>query len=90
MQLNGSLWNREDDVLAFAVGQAVPSDDYEKSNTVLNARAETHFEIYYSYKVNDHLALSPDVQIIWNPYGDDASVGDDTIAVFGMRGQVDF
>lgn len=90
IQLSGSLWNREEDILGIAIGQAIPSDEYEKSNTSLNANSESHFEIYYNYKVNDHLTLSPDVQVILNPYGDDAANGDDTIAVFGLRGQMDF
>ncbi|MBL7130132.1 MAG: carbohydrate porin [Candidatus Omnitrophica bacterium] len=90
LQLSGSIWNREEDVLGIAIGQAIPSDEYEEADAARNANSETHFEVYYSYKVNDHLTLSPDVQVILDPYGDDASVGDDTIAVFGMRGQVDF
>ena len=89
MQLKGSIWGRENDVLAVAVGQAIPSDDYKKTGS-LNAKKEGHFETYYSYKVNEHLTLSPDLQVIWNPYGDDATNGKDTITVFGMRGQVDF
>ncbi|MBL7130995.1 MAG: carbohydrate porin [Candidatus Omnitrophica bacterium] len=90
IQLSGSLWNRNEDVLGIAIGQAIPSDEYEKADATRNANSETHFEVYYSYKVNDHLTLSPDVQVIWNPYGDDAAVGDDTIIVGGLRAQVDF
>jgi len=89
LQLSGNLWNRGDDILAFAVGQAIPSQNYKDANT-LNAKNEGHFETYYNYKVNDYLALTPDLQVIWNPYGDDATVGDDTIVVGGLRGQVDF
>ncbi|MFH1901548.1 MAG: carbohydrate porin [Candidatus Omnitrophota bacterium] len=90
LQLSGSIWGRDDDVLAFAVGQAIPSDDYKKAGSNLNAKDEGHFEAYYSFKVNEHLTLSPDIQVIWNPYGDDATNGKDTITVVGMRGQVDF
>lgn len=90
IQLSGSLWNREDDILGIAIGQAIPSDEYEKSNAALNANSETHFEVYYSCKVNNHLTLGPDIQIIWDPFGDDAIIGDDTIIVFGLRGQIDF
>jgi len=90
IQLSGSLWNRKDDVLGLAIGQAIPSGDYKNSNTELNAYAETHLETYYRYFVNEHLTVSPDIHIIWDPYGDDAVMGDDTIGVFGMRAQVDF
>ncbi|MCK5492526.1 MAG: carbohydrate porin, partial [Candidatus Omnitrophica bacterium] len=54
------------------------------------ADPEGHIELYYSYKVNDHLTISPDMQIIMNPYGGDASNGDGTIVIGGLRGQVDF
>jgi len=90
LQLKGSIWGRDDDVFAIAYGQAIPSDDYKNAGTNLNAESEGHFEAYYSYSVNEHLTLSPDIQVIWNPYGDDATNGNDTITVFGLRGQVDF
>jgi len=90
MQFGGAIWGRADDVWAFGVGQAIPSDDYEKANPGIEAKSEGHFETYYSYKVNDHLTLSPDLQVIWDPYGNDIPNGDDTIVVGGMRAQVDF
>lgn len=90
LQLKGSIWGKDDDVFAIAYGQAIPSDDYKNAGTNLNAHSEDHLEAYYSFKVNDHLTLSPDVQVIWDPYGGDATNGDDTITVFGLRGQVDF
>ena len=90
LQLSGALWGRDDDIFALAVGQAIPSDDYKGAGTNLEADTEGHLEAYYNYKVNDHLTLSPDFQIIWNPYGSDADEGDDTISVYGMRAQVDF
>ncbi|MDD4909649.1 MAG: carbohydrate porin [Candidatus Omnitrophica bacterium] len=89
LQFSGDLWGRDEDVLAVAVGEAIPSDDYKDSGS-LNAKDERHLEAYYSFKANEHLTLSPDVQIIWNPYGDDAVNGKDTIVVGGIRGQVDF
>lgn len=90
LQLKGSLWKRPDDVLAFAIGQAMPSDDYKEADSTRNAKNEGQFECYYNFKVNEHLALSPDLEVIWNPYGKDAANGDDTILVGGLRGQVDF
>jgi len=90
LQLAGANWNRQNDVLGLAVGQLMPSNEYEDAGTNLEAKDEGHFEAYYNYKVNEHLSLSPDLQIIWNPYGKDAANGDDTIVVGGVRGQVDF
>lgn len=90
LQVAGKPWGREDDVLAFAIGQAVPSDDYKKSIPGLHAKNEGHLEAYYRIQVNKHLAISPDFQYIWNPFGKD--VAGDTAGVFvgGMRTQIDF
>ncbi len=90
IQLKGSSWNRPEDIIGVAIGQAMPSDDYKNADSSRNANDESHFEAYYNYKVNTHLTLSPDLQIIWDPYGDDAINGSDAIVVGGLRGQVDF
>jgi len=90
IQLGGNLWHRQEDVVGIAVGQVVPSDDYKKALSTRNGHVESHLETYYNFKMNQHLSISPDIQIIWNPYGDDASTGDDPIVVFGTRAQVDF
>lgn len=94
LQVEGKPWGREKDVLAFAVGQVFPSDDYKKagSSTVAapNAKAEGHLEAYYRIRINDHLSLSPDFQYIWNPFGKDIADDANGIFVGGMRAQVDF
>jgi len=89
LQVEGKPWKREKDVLAFAVGQVIPSDDYKNYYGYL-AKPEGHIETYYRIHVNDHLSISPDFQYIWNPFGKD--VVDDTGGIFvgGMRAQVDF
>ena len=89
-QLNGRLWDRKDDILAVALGQIIPSDEYKDAGTGLDAKGEGHIEIYYSFKADEHLTLSPDLQVIWNPYGGDATNGGSVITVIGMRGQMDF
>jgi len=91
-QMSGSYWNRKEDILAFAIGQAFPSDEYDDASTDNYGHGEGHIEAYYSVKLNDHLTISPDIQAIWNPNGvSKSSEGDkDTIFVYGMRGQVDF
>ncbi|OGX08104.1 MAG: hypothetical protein A2Y03_10140 [Omnitrophica WOR_2 bacterium GWF2_38_59] len=90
MQIAGEPWGRDDDVFGIAFGQILPSNDYKDAGSNLSADAEGHIELYYSCKINDHLTISPDLQIIMNPYGGDAVKGDDAIVIGGLRGQVDF
>ena len=96
--INGALWQRSEDFIGLAVGQVAASDDYKReANRVfeseregdLNANTETHFEAFYSFKVTNSFTLSPDIQIITEPYGGDA-VRDDLIFVGGIRSQIDF
>lgn len=93
-QLKGSSWGRKEDVFGVAFGQIFPSVDYkragEESGAAKEADPENHLECYYNFKVNKHLYLSPDFQIIWNPYGNDAASGDSTITIGGMRAHVEF
>lgn len=88
LQVVGEPWNRSDDVLGIAVGQVMPGDDYKKAGNPSDE--EGHFEAYYNIHLNDHLSISPDVQVIWNPKGDGVAGRDDTITVLGMRAQIDF
>jgi carbohydrate-selective porin OprB len=89
LKLAGKPWGRDDDVFGIAFGQAIPSDDYKKANDS-KAKTESHLEAYYNFRINEHLSISPDMQIIWGPYGDDAINGDKTIFVGGIRAQIDF
>ena len=88
-QLSGKLWGREDDFLGMGFSQIFASEEYKKENN-LKAKSEEHLELYYNFKVNPHLSLSPNLQIIWDPYGCDASRGDDTIMIGSLRAQLDF
>ncbi|MFA6384793.1 MAG: carbohydrate porin [Candidatus Omnitrophota bacterium] len=88
-QFKGAPWGRPDDVTGVGFGRIVPSGKYKSVNN-LQAKTESHLEWYYNYKVNEHLSLSPDLQIIWRPYGKDAANGDGTIVVGGLRGQMAF
>jgi high affinity Mn2+ porin len=92
-QFKGTLWGRPNDVIGIGFGQNIASKDYKKYKDPagsLQAKTESQLECYYNFKVNDHLSLSPDLQIIWQPYGKDAVNGDGTIVVGGLRGQMDF
>ncbi|MFA5255625.1 MAG: carbohydrate porin [Candidatus Omnitrophota bacterium] len=90
IQMTGKHWNRNDDILAFGVGQLFPSAYYKDA---FNAAApEGHFEAYYKIRLFKWLAITPDIQIIWNPHGVNHSyLGEDkTIFVYGIRSQLDF
>lgn len=91
LEIQGKPWHRDNDVLALAVGQVIPSDDYKKAfEPELNAKVEGHLEAYYNIHINDHLAVSPDIQYIWNPFGKDIAEDTNGIFVGGVRAQVDF
>lgn len=90
-QITGAGWGRENDVLGLAYGQAVTGNDfrnYLRSQGVINpAPYEGHFEAYYSFALSEHLAISPDIQVISNLGGDDDAP---TVTIFGLRSQLEF
>ena len=88
-QVTGARWNRPDDVIGLAVGQALLSDDFEDMQQAagVDPEDEFHLELYYSIFLNDYVAVSPDFQLIDNMGGDDDA---DTVYVFGIRCQLSF
>ncbi|MFA6142012.1 MAG: carbohydrate porin [Candidatus Omnitrophota bacterium] len=88
MQVIGKPWNRPDDVAAFGIGQIFPSKQYKDAGVEnTGGEPEGHLELYYKLQILKWLAITPDVQWIWNPHG----VGNsDAVFVYGMRGQLDF
>jgi len=72
-QIAGQRWNRPNDVLGLAVGQAVLSDDFEDMLKAggIDPEDESHLELYYSFFMNDYLAITPDFQLIDCLGGDD-------------------
>ncbi len=95
LAFKGKPWGRENDHIGVAYGMIIPSDKYkEYGGTNLKADDEGHAELYYNWFVNEHFALSPDLQVIWNPFGNDYIVDgqrrDQTITVIGCRGHLDF
>ena len=57
------------DVIGVAYGQIIPSNDYKKVNIDNeDPKSENHLEIYYNWKVADYLSISPDFQMVENPY----------------------
>jgi carbohydrate-selective porin OprB len=89
MQIRGNPWNRKNDVLAAAAGLITPSPDYRRA-VGRSAENEGHAEIYYCIVFNGHFAISPDFQLIWNPFGKDAPNNRETISVIGARAQINF
>ncbi|MFO7839604.1 MAG: carbohydrate porin [Desulfosalsimonadaceae bacterium] len=97
-EITGRRWNRPDDRFGMAFGMAMLNDDYEDflenyahdrlvDGTRGDAGDEYHFEAYYSYYLNEHLAVSPDFQIIANPRGDEDA---DAAYIVGLRTQMSF
>jgi len=88
-ELKGSLWGRKADTLGFAAGVALLSSDYEDVLEAMgiDPRDEWHYEVYYRIAVNEHLTVSPDVQVVTNALGDN-DFG--TVVVAGLRGQFTF
>ncbi len=97
-QITGSRWGRPNDVFGMAFGLAMLNDDYEDyledaaydglvDGVRGDAGDEFHFEAYYSFYLNEYIAISPDFQIIDNPRGDEDA---DTAYVVGLRTQMSF
>lgn len=91
LQMTGKYWKRDDDILAFAFGQAIPGKDYKDAGLGFIA-PEGHFEAYYKIQLTKNLAISPDIQVVWNPRGVSESYQghSNPVFVYGVRGQLDF
>ncbi|OGW75689.1 MAG: hypothetical protein A2Z72_03175 [Omnitrophica bacterium RBG_13_46_9] len=92
IQVTGQYWSRPDDAIGFAIGQVFPGNEWDNASSDTHGRGEGHIETYYRFQLNECISLSPDLQVIWNPYGiGKSSEGDgDTMFIYGMRGQLDF
>ncbi|MEW6119253.1 MAG: carbohydrate porin [Pseudomonadota bacterium] len=86
LQVSGSLWGREDDALGLAWGWLRSSSAFRQAAPVLDADADTvadfgyvaagseqQAELFYNWRPNPHLLLTPDVQWIRRPGGDAAA-----------------
>jgi porin len=67
----GLIPERDKDVVGFAVGQLVDSDDYRNYVSAASGD-ETYYELYYSIQVTPWLAITPDIQYVDNPGGNDS------------------
>lgn len=87
----GNRWSRGGDILGLAAGFARASRSYGRVSRDLDgvdvSGGETFVEAYYSYFLERHLRLSPDIQYIRRPGG----IGEaDDHFVFALRTQIDF
>jgi high affinity Mn2+ porin len=89
LEFGGALWGREDDAVGLAYGLALLGSDAEDLAEAddRDAAHEHHAELYYRFKLNGNMELTPSAQIVDNPGGDDDN---DILAVFGIRLQVNF
>ncbi len=87
--LAGNAWGRPDDVFGLGFGVAFLSDDYEEklAREGFDTEDEYHLEAYYSFKVNQYLTLTPDLQWTDNPAGYEDR---DDFWVFSVRGTWEF
>lgn len=74
----GLMPERDHDVVAFAVSQTILSDQLRDATRPLADR-ETAYEVYYAYQATPWCIVSPHVQVITNPGGDQ----DDRDAIVG-------
>jgi len=90
-EVKGNYWGREADALGIAYGMGMISDDYKAfqrfSGEPWFRKNESHLELYYRFQLNDHIAISPDLQVLWNAQGD-ARFG--PVTVIGIRGTLEF
>jgi carbohydrate-selective porin OprB len=89
-QVAGSLWGRDEDMFGLGYARSEIGEDYRDSlraDGMRTAPAEQSIEAYYSFKVNDHISLSPDIQYAKDREGRES---EDSVFVFGLRAQLDF
>ena len=74
------------DEAAIACGQMFASHAY-KNHVNQNAKPENHLEVYYKWNVTDFLSISPDFQLVENPF---YNKDDKTAYVSSLRIQINF
>lgn len=85
-QVEGIFKDRPEDIFGAAYGGVKLVD--AKDGDDIRLRTENLVEIYYNYKVNDIIRVSPFVQVIDNAGGVDP--GDSRAAILGLRTHADF
>jgi hypothetical protein len=99
-ELEGSAWSRAADSVGLAFGALRTSADFRNDAQSIDADgdgtadfgyvaggSEKLVELYYRFKLNSHLALTPDFQWIRQPGG---NVAAPTVKIFGVRAKLEF
>jgi high affinity Mn2+ porin len=90
-EVKGYYWGRKTDALGIAYGMGMISDDYKAFQRLSGEpwfrKNESHLELYYRFQLNDHIAISPDLQVLWNAQGDARFA---PVTVIGVRGTLEF
>jgi len=99
-ELGGDDWNRAGDALGLAWGGQHVSREFHDDSLTRDADGdgtpdfgyqasgtEVVTEIYYRYRLNKHIDLTPDVQRIQRPGGDGTAAG---MSIVGARAQATF
>jgi carbohydrate-selective porin OprB len=89
IQLSGESYGRSEDVLGFAYGMAILGDDQEEDyrNSGIDPSDEHHLELYYNLKTTEYLNISPDIQWVKNPEGNEDH---DDLWTVAVRTQLNF
>ena len=82
--VEGNAWARPDDVFGLAYGCGVLSGAYRDQlrADAIRTADEGRIEAYYLFRLNEHCAISPDIQVVHNLTGARRA---NTAAVFGLR-----
>ncbi|NVD97013.1 carbohydrate porin [Massilia sp. BJB1822] len=81
-EFNGSYWDRGADSLGLAFGLLKNSRSFNAAGS-----GEQVAELYYRYRINKQLELSPNIQYIGHPGGDR---GADAMKILGVRAQLTY
>ncbi|MDO8444541.1 MAG: carbohydrate porin [Deltaproteobacteria bacterium] len=90
-QVIGNSWRRGNDAIGIAYGLSKTSGKYEDVSLATNgyeAKGDEHYiEAYYKYWANANLTISPDLQYVVNPGGDEEK---DAVLIYAARMQLTF
>ncbi|MFK5985744.1 MAG: carbohydrate porin [Pseudomonadota bacterium] len=83
----GSYWNRGGDAIGVAAGWLSLSNEYKEIANYNTTSQEQMAEVFYRYRLNSQLDISPNLQYIRTPGGSkDAS----SMTAVGLRAQLNF